>query len=86
MLRQLLDGARMGRCHGLREELALTFAMGTLGALSGGRWALGKEAVAAGAGQITGGGARGGGQGVAFKQCMHSYSRRITGTLSRPRP
>ena len=27
--RQLLGGARMGRCHGLREELALAFAMGT---------------------------------------------------------
>ena len=40
--RQLLGGARMGRCHGLREELALAFAMGTherLGASS----ALGRE-------------------------------------------
>jgi hypothetical protein len=27
--RQLLGGARVGRCHGLREELALAFAMGT---------------------------------------------------------
>ncbi len=27
--RQLLGGARMWRCHGLREELALAFAMGT---------------------------------------------------------
>jgi alpha-tubulin suppressor-like RCC1 family protein len=27
--RQLLGGARVGRCHGLREELALAFVMGT---------------------------------------------------------
>jgi alpha-tubulin suppressor-like RCC1 family protein len=27
--RQLLGGVRVGRCHGLREELALAFAMGT---------------------------------------------------------
>jgi hypothetical protein len=27
--RQLLGGASMGRCHGLREELALAFTMGT---------------------------------------------------------
>ena len=26
---QLLGGARVGRCHGLLEELALAFAMGT---------------------------------------------------------
>ncbi len=36
----LLGGARVGRCHGLREELALAFAMGTherLGAGAAGR-------------------------------------------------
>jgi hypothetical protein len=53
--RQLLGGARVGRCHGLLEELALAFAMGTherLGAGSaaaggvGGRRAQGKAPAA----------------------------------------
>jgi alpha-tubulin suppressor-like RCC1 family protein len=34
--RQLLGGARVGRCHGLPEELALAFAMGTHGGLGSG--------------------------------------------------
>ncbi len=29
MPRQLLGGARVGQCHGLREEFALAFGMGT---------------------------------------------------------
>ena len=36
---RLLGGARVGRCHGLAEEHALAFAMGTharLGAATGG--------------------------------------------------
>ena len=35
-LRQLLGGARVGRCHGLLEELVLAFAMGTHGRLGSG--------------------------------------------------
>jgi hypothetical protein len=38
---RLLGGTRVGRWHGLAEELALAFAMGThdrLGAGAGGRW------------------------------------------------
>ena len=34
--RQLLGGARVGRCHWLLEELALAFAMGTHGRLGSG--------------------------------------------------
>ena len=34
--RQLLGGARVGRCHRLLEELALAFAMGTHGRLGSG--------------------------------------------------
>ncbi len=78
--RQLLGGARVGRCHGLLEELALAFAMGTherLGAGSaragggGGRRrsrrAQGKApavCVFITAVPITSGGARGGGMPV----------------------
>ena len=39
--RQLLGGARVGRCHGLREELALAFAMGTHDQLGAGSAAAG---------------------------------------------
>ena len=40
-LRQLLGGARVGRCHGLLEELALAFAMGTHERLGAGSAAAG---------------------------------------------
>jgi len=39
--RQLLGGARVGRCHGLLEELALAFAMGTHERLGAGSAAAG---------------------------------------------
>jgi alpha-tubulin suppressor-like RCC1 family protein len=39
--RQLLGGARVGRCHGMLEELALAFAMGTHGRLGAGSAAAG---------------------------------------------
>ena len=41
MPRQLLGGARVGRCHGLLEELALAFAMGTHERLGAGSAAAG---------------------------------------------
>jgi len=65
--RQLLGGASVGRCHGLLEELARGLRHGDARAgrgLCGGRRSRGKEAVAAGAGQGTGGKARGGGMPV----------------------
>ena len=54
--RQLLSGARVGRCHGLLKELALAFAMGTHERLGAG------SAAAGGAG-----GRRRSRRGSAFK-------------------
>ena len=54
---QLLGGARVERCHGLLEELALAFAMGTherLGAGMGTHGRLGSGAGSGGAGEDQG--------------------------------
>ena len=68
MPRQLLGGARVGLCHGLREELSPAFAMGSHGRLGGG---------GSGVAAVSGSAGSGAGKGCLYEKMPGELVKRV---------